>query len=315
MTYEMHPPDELMIGNFLPAMRLLVSKKLRSRGHSQSRISGLLGITQASVSLYLSASSDRAYSKLGELALGKEEADRYAGLLAEDAQRNPVDATETMTRLWKGLLGQGLVCHAHRKLYPSLATCDVCIREFAPTERDNSGVIDQVARAVGIIEASPTFALVMPEVSVNIVCVQENSDSPDGVVAVPGGIVRVKNSARAMLPPEVGASRHMAKMLVLARKRMHEYHAAINLRYDAKMKKVLRTRRLNRIEIGGVYPARTEDSTVAAMVRKLAETNERFDVVIDRGGTGVEPNLYLFGKTAIEVASLAVEISELYSAS
>ena len=304
-----------MIASFLPSIRLLVSKKLRSKGHSQSRISSLLGITQASVSVYLSTSPDRAYARLAELALGKEEADRYAWMLAEDVQRNPADATETMTLLWTGLLGQGLVCPAHRKMYPSLATCDVCIREFAPAKREAPAIIDQVARAVEIIEASPTFVSVMPEVSVNIVCVQENSDSPDGVVAVPGRIVRVRNSARAMLPPEVGVSRHMAKMLVLARRRMHEYQAAINLRYDGKMKKVLRKRRFHPIEIGGTYPAGADDPTVAAMAIKLTETDESFDAVVDLGGRGVEPNLYIFGKTAVQVASLAVEISRLYSAS
>ncbi len=311
----MHPPDELMIGSFLPSMRLLVSKKLRSKGHSQSRISSLLGITQASVSHYLSTSPDRAYSKLAELGLGRDEADRYAGLLAEDVQRDPVLATETLTLLWTGLLGRGLVCLAHRTMYPALATCDICLREFAHAQLAKQEAVDQVARAVRIIEASPTFARVIPEVSVNIVCVQEDSDSPDGVVAVPGRIVRVRNTARAMLPPEVGVSKHMANILVLVRRRVHEYHAAINLKYDLRMKGVLRKRRLRQIEIGGTYPTGTEDPTVAALARKLMETDDRFDVVVDLGGKGVEPNLYVFGKTAIEAASVAVEISRLYSAS
>ncbi len=311
----MHPPDELMIGSFLPSMRLLVSKKLRTKGHSQSRISSLLGITQASVSHYLSTSSETAYSKLAELSLGKDEADRYAGLLAEGAQRNPVDATATLTVLWTGLLGRGLVCLAHRRMYPALATCDVCLQEFPSPQRAKRESVDQVTRAVQIIEASPTFVRVMPEVSVNIVCVQEDSDSPDGVVAVPGRIVRVRNTARAMLPPEVGVSKHMANMLVLARRRMHEYHAAINLKYDSRMKRVLRKRHLRPIEIGGTYPTGSEDPTVAALAGKLVESDDRFDVVVDLGGTGIEPNLYVFGKTAIEAASVAVELSRLYSAS
>ena len=65
----MHPPDEMMTQAFLPAMRQLVAIRLHSEGLSQSRISGLLGITQASVSLYLSASPGRSYSTLSELGL------------------------------------------------------------------------------------------------------------------------------------------------------------------------------------------------------------------------------------------------------
>jgi predicted fused transcriptional regulator/phosphomethylpyrimidine kinase/predicted transcriptional regulator len=310
----MQPPDELMTTKLLPSLRNLVSRRLRSEGFSQTRISSMLGVTQASVSLYLSGRPERAYSDLTDLSLDREESDRYVALLAEDLKRNPLDSVETLGSLWANLLGKGLACPAHRKLYPSLAQCDVCVRAFRQQRRETSEPIEQVARAVRVIEDSPSFVSVMPEVSVNIACVHGESTSLEDVVAIPGRIVRVKDSAKAMFPPEFGASRHMARMLLLARRRMPRYHASINLTYNREIARVLRRLGLRTIVIGGSYPHGSEDPTVEALASRLLQPTEKFDAVVDSGGKGIEPSLYLFGESATEVASLAVRIAELHSA-
>ncbi|MDV3244042.1 MAG: hypothetical protein LYZ66_02555 [Nitrososphaerales archaeon] len=310
----MQPPDELMVGVFLPSMRQLVARALRSQGLSQNRISGLLGITQASVSLYLSSGTQKAYSSLATLSLGREDADRYAALLAEDVKRSAVYGVETLGSVWRNMLGSGMVCEAHRKLYPSLAQCDVCVKEYGSKRAGRSDAISQVREAVKILEGSRALVSVMPEVSVNLALAEDDSSSPADVVAVPGRIVRVKGAAKAMLPPEYGASRHMARVLLLVRRRRGEVRAAVNLRYDKRMNAVLRKLRLTRLEIGGYVPSGLEDPTVEALAAKLAGTKAEFDVVVDHGGEGVEPNLYLFGKSAIEVARLAVKVAGLYSA-
>ncbi len=53
----MHPPCELVVDTFLPSMRALVARRLKEDGLSQGRIASLLGLTQASVSSYLSTSN------------------------------------------------------------------------------------------------------------------------------------------------------------------------------------------------------------------------------------------------------------------
>ena len=82
----MNPPDEMMTQAFLPAMRQLVAARLRSQGLSQSKISGLLGTTQASVSLYLSSNPVKAYSALSRFAMSREDADARAALLADSVK-------------------------------------------------------------------------------------------------------------------------------------------------------------------------------------------------------------------------------------
>jgi XRE family transcriptional regulator, thiamine biosynthesis regulator len=314
MVYTMHPPDELMVGVFLPSMRSLVSKRLRIEGYSQGAISNMLGVTQASVSIYLSDGTDKAYERLSELSLSRGEADRYAHLLSEDLKRNPVYAVGTLTSLWIQLLGRGLACTAHRKMFPSLTDCRVCIQAFAQMDPERSRVVEQVAEAVREIEASPTFASVMPEVSVNIAYLEGDSDSLDAVVAIPGRIVRVKNSAKAMSTPEFGASRHLAEILLVARRRIPEHRAVINLRYDGKMAEVIKMLQLRVLRMGGSYPKEgSADPIVGALSSKLTRARKPFDVVLDSGGNGIEPSLYVFGKSATELARFAIRMSVLHN--
>ncbi len=310
----MHPPDEIMVEEFLPSLRQLVSRTLKSQGFSQSRISSMLGITQASVSLYQASDPGKAYAALASVSLEKEDADRYSALLADDVKRNAVDGVETLTTLWTELLGRGSVCARHRSLYPSLADCDVCIKEYGQERSDRSEVVSDVAKAVRRLEASPSFVSVMPEVSVNVACLAGEGDSPADVVAVPGRIVKARGRARAMLPPEPGASRHLAKVLLLVRERRPEVRSCTNLRYDPRMAKILRRLRMRTLEIGGYPLTGPGDPTVQALARRLATARDPFDAVVDSGGNGIEPNVYLFAKGVGEIADLALSVSKLYSA-
>lgn len=310
----MHPPEELMVDIFLPAMRQLVAKNLEAEGFSQSKVSAMLGVTQASVSLYLSSAEGKAYSSLSSFSISKEEADRYAALLAEDVRRSPVYGVETLSSIWNSLLGRGAVCGEHRRLFPSLAGCDVCVRTYGEAVRDRSEAIAAMKEAVRIIEGTRGFLAVMPEVSVNIAYLPADSVDAKDVVAVPGRIVKVRGSAKAMLPPEFGASGHMARVLLLVRRRLADVRAVINLRYDRRMERVLRRSGLRQLRIGGYSPAGPGDPTVDALAAAMAGEKNLFDAVVDSGGKGIEPNVYLFGRDAVGVARLAQRVARLYSA-
>lgn len=303
-----------MTGFFLPAMRHLVAVRLRSKGLSQTRISSLLGVTQASVSLYLSTDPERAYGQFSRFSISKTQADRDSALLAEDLAKGPVHGVRTLNRMWTGLLGAGLVCTAHREMYPSLADCDFCIKEYGGMRGSLSTTISEVAEAASLLEGSPQFIEVMPEVSVNIACAAPGAYTPGEVVAIPGRIVRVRGRARAMLPPEAGASAHMSRILLLVMARRPKLRACINVRYDRKMDMTLRRDSLRTITIGNYPLADGDDPTAEALEKELASTSGPFDAIIDEGGAGIEPNLYLFAKGAREVVELALRLAKAYSA-
>ena len=307
------PPDELMTQSFLPAMRQLVAIKLRSEGLSQSKISALLGITQASVSMYLSSGPRKAISTVAKFSLTPEEAERYSAVLAEDVRIDPVGGVRTLNSLWTGILGSGAACASHREMYPFLDDCDFCMKEYGHKESTRSKALADVADAVKMLEASKTFASVMPEVSVNIACSDGGVDSA-GIVAVPGRIVKVRGRAKAMLPPEPGASIHLSRILSLVRKSKPDVRACINIRYDRKMDRVLRSLGLEILGIMGERDEKAGDPTVEALERALDRPHEDFDAIADRGGSGIEPNVYLFSQGARDAAALAIRVSKKYSA-
>ncbi len=304
-----------MVSTFLPAIRQLVTRKLSAEGFSQSKIASMLGITQASVSLYLHKFEQReAYSSFAVFSISKEEADRYASLLAEDMARRPLDGVETLVTIWNGLLGRGQACGEHRRLFPSLAECDVCIKVFGSSGPKAQVAPDRVSQAVKLLESSRSFVAIMPEVSVNIAYAEGEASSPEEVVAIPGRIVRVGSFAKSLSRPEYGASSHLARLLILVKSRRTDVQAVMNLRFDARMVAVIRRLRLKILRTGGEYPKEGEDRIVEGMKVRIANA-KGYDAIVDEGGFGVEPSLYLLGSDPINLARLAIKISKEYLAS
>jgi predicted fused transcriptional regulator/phosphomethylpyrimidine kinase/predicted transcriptional regulator len=310
----MQPPDEMMTQTFLPAMRQLVARKLHAQGLPQSRVSAILGVTQASVSLYLSSAPDRAYSALSKFAISRKDAEVKAALLADALRADPAEGVRALFSIWTGLLGSGSACAYHRELYPSLADCDICITEFGKRGGARPDLISEVSSAVRMLEASPEFVPVMPEVSVNIACAAEDASSPADVVAIPGRIVRVRDRAKAMLPPEAGASAHMARILLLARSRQKDLRACINIRFDERMATAMRKSGLRSFSIGRHSRRDVEDPTAKAVQSRIGSLRGPFDAIIDEGGSGIEPNVYLFARSAKEAVELALRLARAYSA-
>lgn len=302
-----------MSDSFLPSMRQMVAAKLKEQGYSQGRIASMLGITQASVSLYLSrrTSPHRALDRLG---VSREDADVYASLLAEDLKKDPVYAVNTLYSIWSGVLGRGGLCAAHRSLYPSLAHCDMCMTTFGARERDRGAQdIEHVADAVKMIEGSSIFVRVMPQVSVNIAYAAEGASSVQDVVAVPGRIVKVKGTARSFMRPEHGASTHVASVLLTMISRDPSLRAAINIRYDSMMAAALRSLGIRTIDLEA-SAGRTDAEMLQALRERLWRSSSPIDAVIDEGGAGIEPGLYLFASDAVKVAELALRLARMYVA-
>ncbi|MGA2665990.1 MAG: thiamine-phosphate synthase family protein, partial [Nitrososphaerales archaeon] len=283
----MHPPSEMMVDSFLPAMRELVARRLAEEGLSQGKIAGLMGVTQASVSLYL-RSGGRSAELLRGLGVSEEDGRLYASLLAEDLKKDPVYAVNTLHSLWSDLLGRGSMCGPHRSLYPQLAQCDVCVKAFGGRESRSGDAIEHVAEAVRMLEGSSEFVGIMPEVSVNIAFAPERAASVQDVVAVPGRIVKVRGRARSFMRPEYGASTHVAKVLLAAISHDPTKRSSMNVRYDGRMDRALRRVKMRPLLLdeAGV---RTDSEMMGSLVRALRRSEAPVDAVIDPGAPGLEP--------------------------
>ncbi len=296
----------MMVDSFLPAMRESVARKLNEEGYSQGKIATLLGVTQASVSLYLRPEG-RSGALLGRLGISEEQGSLYTSLLAEDLKKSPVYAVNTLYSLWSDALGRGALCGAHRGEYPALAQCEMCVVKFGPQTEPDGDAIEQVAAAVKMLEASSAFVRVMPEVSVNIAYAPVGAKSPQDVVAVPGRIVKVKGMPRSFMRPEYGASTHVANVLLAVVSGSGAKRAAMNVRYDAKMGSVIRRMKLATLSVrGGPQMVESLRTSMAGLARQL-------DALVDPGGPGTEPGLYLFAESATAVAALGLKVARAYA--
>ncbi|WP_174449177.1 transcriptional regulator [Conexivisphaera calida] len=80
----MHPPCEVMVKVVLPAFRSLVARRLAvNYGLPQTDIARLLGITQPSISFYLSSKRGKWIEMLENNPKISEMADQFAAALAQ----------------------------------------------------------------------------------------------------------------------------------------------------------------------------------------------------------------------------------------
>jgi predicted fused transcriptional regulator/phosphomethylpyrimidine kinase/predicted transcriptional regulator len=293
-------------------MREMTTIRLSQQGFSQGKIAAMLGVTQASVSIYL-RSQGRARALLNRLGVSEEDGEVYASLLAEDMKKDPVYAVNTLYSIWSDILGRGALCAAHRSRQPSLAQCDMCIKTFGAREGPREGdAVEHVAEAVRKIEASSIFVRVMPEVSVNIAYAREGASSVQDVVAVPGRIVKVRGMPRSFMRPEYGASTHVANILLAVMSHDRSVRAAINLRYDLKMGRVLSTIGLRSLNLDESRAHRTDAKMLGDLRGKLGRSTTPVEALVDPGGPGIEPGLYLFAGDAEEVVQLALRVARAY---
>ena len=272
----------------------------------------MLGVTQASVSLYLK-SDVRTADALQSLGVSPEDADLYASLLAEDLKKNPVYAVSTLYSLWSDILGRGVMCRAHRSLHPELAQCEVCIKAFGSKKPPTGDAIEHVAEAVGMVEGSPEFVGIMPQVSVNIAFAPEGASSVQEIVAVPGRIVRVGGRARSFMRPEYGASTHVANVLLALMFHDGSIRASMNVRYDQKMRRVLRRMKVHPLLLEEAE-VKNDLEMIGSLRAALSRATSPVEAVIDPGAPGIEPGVYLFAHDAVEVASLGLKVARAYLA-
>ena len=178
--------------------------------------------------------------------------------------------------------------------------------------------IQNIEMAIEVLEKSPEFADLVPEVRSNIVMAKESAKDIKDVAGIPGRITTVKGWPKSFIKPEFGVSSHMARLVLSMMKHDPQRRSALNIRYDDEIidicqKLGLKVSSYNRQHEpndvvkfeGGTIPWGVEEA-----IKKLGDIP---DVVYHTGSWGKEPMICLTGPDAVEVARTAVCISKLYS--
>ncbi|MCL7415944.1 MAG: bifunctional hydroxymethylpyrimidine kinase/phosphomethylpyrimidine kinase [ANME-2 cluster archaeon] len=173
--------------------------------------------------------------------------------------------------------------------------------------------LSDVKRAVAILESSPDFAALIPEVGCNIAAAVSGAASVDEICAVKGRIVRLGAGTRAVGCPAFGASSHVARIVLAAMHHDAGSRAALNIRYSEDVLGVIRDMGLavatfdRAHEPAGVSTMEWGTRTAIDAYLKLHDRVP--DVVYDLGAVGKEPMVRLLGHRAVDAAQRAVEIA------
>lgn len=314
----MNPPCEIVVRKFIPALRVLIAKELsQTYNWPQTKIADRLGVTQAAVSGYLSQNEGNLVSPPFDV----EELKAIARSIASEInmkKRGQVDIIYEICKICLNLRKGGTICHAHKIKTPNLVEerCNICMQLYISLTTDamdlRRRVINELKSALELIESTQEFSVVLPEVFSNIVMAIDNAKTISDIAGIPGRIVKFRGRAKALLDPEFGVSGHLGKVLLKAMKINPNLRAAINIRYDDYVKIALEKLGLKMYVLKRDPKAKEDEKTLLDFIEDLARKNVGWvDAIIDEGGFGIEPNTYLFGTNAIEVADKAVRIARM----
>lgn len=177
-------------------------------------------------------------------------------------------------------------------------------------EKERYLVLRELKEAVSILEGSPYFSKLIPEVGCNIGMAIPDAGSYEDVAAVEGRIVRHRERSVPVGCADFGASRHVAGVILSALRYDLEIRAAINIKYSEKILEACRE-----MELGiSSFDRADEPENTSTMDWGTAEAIKKYGsvpkVIYDKGGTGKEPMVRLLGINATEVAKIAVELAE-----
>lgn len=180
-------------------------------------------------------------------------------------------------------------------------------------------VLENLKKAVEIIEENGELvSQLIPEVGMNIVMAlpKPYTRTVNDVAGIPGRIVRIGNKVKAVSPPEFGASKHMAKAVLIAMKYNEKIRAVANIRFSEEILKIIeslgytvsfydRSREPPEIKSveGASIPWGIEEA-IKSIGGKVP------DAIYHRGDWGKEPMINIFGETAVDVAMKIIAIAK-----
>ncbi len=183
-------------------------------------------------------------------------------------------------------------------------------------------VLGNLTYALGMLEDCPEFSKLIPEVRVNLVYALPQARTPEEVAAIEGRITAVKGLPRASGLPKLGASDHMARLIIEVRKYDPSINAGINFKCDQTIIKVVKDYCTEKGLSFGLIDRRKEPAEVAEKerssmpwkVRELVQSSGGVPKLFYEGeGWGKEPLFVALGENAVEVASIAIDIAQHYA--
>ncbi len=288
----MLPPQLIICEEVLPHVRKRLAKELSASGSSQSEISSKLGTSQAMVSRYLK-DQDGPPATLGRMVSRMTRELSAAAVSGEDVR----GLTDRFCRSADLCMAEGMLAERYRERFGTEPP-SCCFGPTGPmTER--SRLLDELSSAVLFLKARPIPGLI-PAVKLNMAYALPGAESRDLVASFPNRLPDHNGAIGDPRPPEFGASRHLSSVLLAAIRGRSGISAVMNTRSGPDV-------------LTGISAMGDEVSVLDRSRRTMEEfLSEEGTLttpfIVDPGDFGIEPCLYIFGTSPLEVAHRAFEL-------
>jgi len=178
--------------------------------------------------------------------------------------------------------------------------------------------------ALDKIEQCKEFASFIPEVRTNMVFAKKDAKARDDVLAVDGRITVVRGMPYAAGRPRLGASSHMARLIIELSRVDSSYRAGIDFMNNPAFAVWLKQYCAEKGWVFSVIdrsnePEEIKEKECGSMPWKVAEAVRACGgvapkVFYETGAVGKEPVTVLVGKDPIEVVDQVIEIAKRYTA-
>ncbi|MEM4576942.1 MAG: bifunctional hydroxymethylpyrimidine kinase/phosphomethylpyrimidine kinase [Candidatus Nezhaarchaeales archaeon] len=167
-------------------------------------------------------------------------------------------------------------------------------------------VVEEVYRALEVIESIKGMDVLTPEVGMNIAACLRNPTSLEDVCGVEGRLRPVRGFLRAHGSIMFGASKHLGSMLIEVNKKWPTIKACINIKYSEDVLRVIkelgfRVASFDRSKEPQEVKSREGLSMKWGAQEAIRESSEEPDVIYDLGDVGKEPMIRVFGKDPLDV--------------
>lgn len=300
-------PCEYVVRSYLPQLRARTVRELVEK-HGWS-------ITGAAKALRISPTAASKYKRIiawTSSSPNKNLSD-VSKILAEGITKGEVTPEGFIETVCSSCMKErvnGNVCKVHRAAQPELKGCKSCFRAFQGVAKVSLGkfeIVDELREALELLSIYPSLGRLMPEVRTNIVMCTKAPKGPEDVAAFPGRLTFVGGSIRAFSEPEFNASKHMSSVLLAANSLDSKIRSSMCIRYDEDVEEAIKICGLRKEAFN-----RSKHENVESFIKSLRRLG---DVIVDKGGVGIEPVAYVFGNSALDVARKVIAIANNLSGS
>ncbi|MCX7770638.1 MAG: bifunctional hydroxymethylpyrimidine kinase/phosphomethylpyrimidine kinase [Proteobacteria bacterium] len=192
------------------------------------------------------------------------------------------------------------------------------IDQFATLKEDAKRyeIIEHLKLAFESIK-NENIGYLVPEIQTNFVYALPNAKNYRDVAGFPGRIINFKGNLCALSSPEFGASKHVASLVLSAKRFYPEISSAIALRYIPELipllkKAGLRVSNFDRKKEPKNIKEKEGSSLDWGVSEALKNTSVMPDIIYDLGDVGKEPVIRVFGNNPFEVVEKVIKIKKIW---